>query len=518
MATSKERATRELPRASKRARPQALNIKKLAAYREDQRSINAEQRTPYSQFLEELMTACERMAVEDEPSQQSQELSSSSDSEPPTVSQAEYLTVTPGTSLSPLHIAWEGRSVPAVRVGNIIMPMRRRTTGTEAPREAPLTRQLNPKKPPILSTEEQHRNAAQEHPQHTNTVHSSTDVVAALYGLSPTHKVFDNMSQVPLIVVGRLGNGSLGVVEEVRTSLYKRSFVRKQVHLPYSNRKERLRIVEQEAAALRFLSHQHIVQLLGTYEEGVETGRHFYSLLMAPVGDNDLRTFLHIVGEKFSRQLHTPGLVAKPTNLKELAWLMKWFQCLASALAYMHRNGFRHQDIKPSNIIHRGPDIFFTDFSSSSAFEIGATTSTEEPARNSIMYAAPEAIKGRQDDHYRRHGLSSDIFSLGCVFMEMLTVLDGRKVQDLHEFCLLQEMATRAQAGAEESWATLLYSRSSRQTERWFDGAKTMTGAMYQACVKPMLEMDRQERPTADMVLESIRARQPWKSLECSCS
>ena len=465
------------------------------------------------------MTACERLAVEDEPSQQSQELSSSSDSEPSTtVSQAEYLTATPDTSLSPLHIAWEGRSVPAVRVGNMIMPMRRRTTGNEAPREAPLTRQLNPKKPPIPSPEEQHRGPAQEHPQHTNTVHSSTDVVAALYGLSPTHKVFENMSQVPLIVVGRLGNGSLGVVEEVRTSLYKRSFVRKQVQLPYSNRKERLRIVEQEAAALRFLSHQHLVQLLGTYEEGAETGRHFYSLLMAPVGDNDLRTFLHIVGEKFSRQLHTPGLVAKPTSLKEVAWLMKWFQCLASALAYMHRNGFRHQDIKPSNIIHRGPDIFFTDFSSSSAFEIGATTSTEEPARNSIMYAAPEAIKGRQDDHYRRHGLSSDIFSLGCVFVEMLTVLDGRKVQDLHEFCLLQEMAARAQAGAEESWATFLYSQSSRQTEQWFDGTKTTTEVMYHACVKPMLEMDREERPMADMVLESIRTKQPWKSLECSCS
>ena len=119
------------------------------------------------------MTACERMAVEDEPSQQSQELSSSSGSETPTVSQAEYLTATPGTSLSPLHIAWEGRSVPAVRVGNMVMPMRRRTTGNEAPREAPLTRQLNPKKLP--NAEEQHRDAAQEYPQHTNTVHSSTD-------------------------------------------------------------------------------------------------------------------------------------------------------------------------------------------------------------------------------------------------------------------------------------------------------------------------------------------------------
>lgn len=518
MATTKESTTRDPPQCARRARPQALNIKKLAAYREDEQSIN-DQRTPYSRFLEELMSSCERMAVEDEVPQQSQELSSSSESElSVSGSLGSCLTVTPDTPQSPLRITWEGRSVPAVRVGNMIMPMRRRTTGTEAPTEALLIRQLSSKKSPRANLEQQHSDSAPEPSQHTNTLHSSTDVVTALYGLSPTHKSFGNMSQVPLIVVTRLGYGSLGVVEEVRTSLYKRSFVRKQVQLPYSNRKERLRIVEQEAAALRFLNHQHIVQLLGTYEEGAETGRHFYSLLMAPVGDSDLRSFLHLVGEKSSRQQHTPGAVTKSTISKELAWLTKWFQCLASALAYMHRNGFRHQDIKPSNIIHRGPDIFFTDFSSSSAFEIGATTSTEEPARNSIMYAAPEAVKSRHDDYYRRHGLSSDVFSLGCVFVEMLTVLDGRRVQDLHQFCLVEEMAARARAGAEESWATLLYSRSVRQAGRWFNGARTPAAAMFEACVEPMLDMDREKRPSADVALLSIRARPYWKPLECSCS
>lgn len=44
------------------------------------------------------------------------------------------------------------------------------------------------------------------------------------------------------------------------------------------------------------------------------------------------------------------------------------------------------QDIKPSNVIHRGSDIIFTDFSSSSRFEIGPTTSTENPARTSAIY------------------------------------------------------------------------------------------------------------------------------------
>jgi len=343
-------------------------------------------------------------------------------------------------------------------------------------------------------------------------VHTSSEVVHELYGLSPRHQVIDQRGYERFTIMGPLGQGTFGAVEEVRTSLKKMSFVRKRVQIPYKTT-ARLETVEREAAALRFLNHPHIVQLLGSYEEGIGTGRHFYSLLMAPVGDNDLRAFLELSGERITKQREVNGSSSTLTNPKELAWLRNWFQCLASALDYMHRHGIRHQDIKPSNIIQRGPDIFFADFGSSSAFELGATTSTETPACNSKMYAAPETIMTPQSDQYQRHGLGSDIFSLGCVFAEMLTVIDGKKVSKFQDFCLREDMATKP----EKSWSVLLYSGVTKHIDNWFAGAATINADMYRKCVEPMLNVEREKRPSADVVLARIRTPGFWGAEKCSC-
>ncbi|KAF2188407.1 hypothetical protein K469DRAFT_95219 [Zopfia rhizophila CBS 207.26] len=132
---------------------------------------------------------------------------------------------------------------------------------------------------------------------------------------------------------------------------------------------------------------------------------------MFPVGDRDLGRFLHEMGEDTS-----------VTRKIEKIWLRQWFSCLISDLAYIHTKGVRHQDIKPSNIVHRGDLIFFTDFNSAAQCEPGCTTSTENPARKSAMYSAPEVLDRLRDDHsLTRHGTGTDIFSLGCAFYRYAT-------------------------------------------------------------------------------------------------
>jgi len=504
---------------TRRPRPKPLDARKFAGYRKDLQLLSSGKRTPrtapYTSFPGTLTPDYEPTDEGDTRSPR-HNLDQSNPGSPTSTTYISSSTTLAATPLSPLQILWEGRSVPAVRVGRVVMPVRREPTETKLLEQFHVPRPLDATAQCTADIYSRRGDFGIEHVQHANTVHSGTNVIAELYGLSPKHKVFPSGAQVPFKSMCKLGWGSLGVVEEVRTSLKKRSFVRKQVQIPY-RRTERLKIVEQEAAALRFLTHQHIVQLIGTYEEGVGTGRHFYSLLMTPVGDNDLRSFLDIVGERRARQMQTNKLFV---GSKELTWMRTWFPCLASAVAYMHRQGIRHQDIKPSNIIHRGPDVFFTDFSSSCSFDVGKTKSTETPARNSIMYAAPETVKGPRSDHYQRHGPSSDIFSLGCVFAEMLTVLDGRRVFDFQEFCLHEQMASmsKSRPKGEETWGSLLYSRSSGEVERWFDGTDPRHSDMYQTCIKPMLDVDRDKRPSADTVLARIRTPEVWTSSSCSCS
>ncbi|KAF2870694.1 kinase-like domain-containing protein [Massariosphaeria phaeospora] len=203
--------------------------------------------------------------------------------------------------------------------------------------------------------------------------------------------------------VATLGHGSLGVVDAVQTGNMLH-FVRKRVFIPHRRREQLIEIVQSESRAIERLAHTHIVHMMGTYEHHPESRSDVpsFSLLMFPIGERDLATFLHDC--------------INDTTLKK-DWLHQWFSCLTSALAYMHDHGVRHQDIKPSNIIHNGSHVYFTDFSSSALFNPESTTSTDDPARTSAMYCAPEMLKQSSENHeYQRHGTQSDVFSLGCVF------------------------------------------------------------------------------------------------------
>lgn len=321
------------------------------------------------------------------------------------------------------------------------------------------------------------------------------------YGLPFHHRDYQDISPNLFEVVDSLGHGSLGVVEEVRVSPYYSSFVRKRVQIPYYKRKQYLKIIGQEAQVLQNLSHCHIVKMIGSYSEVPDTGRQFYSLLMAPVGQRDLKTFLDMMGDKAT---------SHPSEWYEdrKVWLRNWFKCLSSALAYIHRKGVRHQDIKPSNIIHRRSAIYFTDFSSASQFQIGQTTSTENPARTSAMYAAPEVINS-EEDGLSRHGRGTDVFALGAVFTEMLAVLRGSSIDEYQHSLMSAEKGHDISTAARP---TFLYGRKMKEIEYFFgeDG-------FFESCIANMLLPDRDQRPDANEVASQIRNYQPWILRGCSC-
>lgn len=323
-------------------------------------------------------------------------------------------------------------------------------------------------------------------------------IVASDCGLDLIHTVLDGTAPDSLVVRGCLGHGSLGIVEEVQISRL-HPFVRKKVPLPYSQRETRQKIIQDEAKVLEELCHPHIVQILGSYEDSTYKNKHFYCLLMSPVGDSDLKSFLEEVG--------TRG----PTTA-ENDWLFNWFPCLSSALAYMHSQGVRHQDIKPSNIIHRGSQVFFTDFSSSARFKIDQTTSTENPARNSAMYAAPEAVEAMQEDGtLNRHGRGSDIFSLGCVFSEMWTVFtdankEGTSVQSYHHFLATSFPDSLDQTSGENATGVpgrLLYSRTTERIGMWFR-KQVSNSPIFDHIIAPMISLPRETRPDAHGVLLAL--------------
>jgi serine/threonine protein kinase len=113
---------------------------------------------------------------------------------------------------------------------------------------------------------------------------------------------------------------------------------------------------------------------------------------------------------------------ADPTLLPTIR---SYFGCLTSGLAYLHAEKVRHRDIKPQNILVSDKRVYLTDFGVSldwSELEGGTTTATSQTTPS---YSAPEVA------NYEPRNEMSDVWSLGCVFLEMATLLKDSSIAEM---------------------------------------------------------------------------------------
>jgi serine/threonine protein kinase len=86
---------------------------------------------------------------------------------------------------------------------------------------------------------------------------------------------------------------------------------------------------------------------------------------------------------------------------------------VCQALDYAHKGGVIHRDIKPSNILlARTGEVKITDFGIA---QVKSEQTSSKGIIGSPSYMSPEQVKEEPLDD------KSDIFSLGCVFYELLT-------------------------------------------------------------------------------------------------
>ncbi|KAI1459335.1 hypothetical protein F4805DRAFT_421190 [Annulohypoxylon moriforme] len=224
------------------------------------------------------------------------------------------------------------------------------------------------------------------------------------------HFHFPDSGDVHFASRGMLGQGGFGAVDLVVSRLSFKWYARKRVlrgRDSESNRRDQTMIIE-ELKQLKALTHRHLVKIVGSY-----TDKEYIAYLMSPVARGTLEQFLAIPD-----QLHSGQLEA----------LRRFYGCLAGAVHHLHKNHIRHRDLTARNILIYDSGVYLSDFGSAYNWAHHPTSNTRHMhAPVSPDYMAPEVARKEQV------GSSSDMWSLGIVFLQMTTRLLGRRINELGE-------------------------------------------------------------------------------------
>jgi len=122
-----------------------------------------------------------------------------------------------------------------------------------------------------------------------------------------------------------------------------------------------------------------------------------------------------IVMEYVDGQILTNYIYRQPNNRLDESAFLELANQILNGVGHAHKKGVIHRDLKSGNIMVTGEgEVKILDFGIAANMKETYSKSTGSPITISIHYASPEQINGEEPS------LSMDIYSLGCVFYEML--------------------------------------------------------------------------------------------------
>jgi serine/threonine protein kinase len=273
-----------------------------------------------------------------------------------------------------------------------------------------------------------------------------------------------------------LGHGSFGDVTEVREVTTGEVYARKHIHLRRgSSAAVTVRDVQNEVKIMQRLHHDHIATVSFFIKEP-----QAYSIMMRPVADCDLLSYL----EECIERGYPIAMTKK---------IYPWFGCILHALAYAHQLDIKHRDIKPGNILIKGSDPYLADFGVAKDFSLQEmSASAEYFVKGTPAYRAPEAQSEEPS------GRKADVFSLGCVYSEMLTVIKRKALRDFQEFRRTSEKTSKAYA----------FRSNLVKVKEWLDQLATASDGVSELLadqISAMIQEDPTKRPAARTCVRELR-------------
>lgn len=247
---------------------------------------------------------------------------------------------------------------------------------------------------------------------------------------------------------------------------------------------------------IRLVKHPNIIELLATYKI---LDRHS---MLFPLAQMDLKSFLR----------------TKPTApFDDNKYLFQSIRNLASALETIH-NPFicqlgYHRDIKPGNILLIDNVFKISDFGLArfKPHTQGDSTKSEYRGGDNI-YGAPDRIPPDGEDDDPKVGRKYDVWSLGCVFLELASFV-ARGPEGVEKF--RAKRLTKTQCVTDELFYTEIKTENGivadvkKEVLEWIVELKNDNeGELFLILdiVRDMLQGNPEKRPTAERVRRELEA------------
>ena len=246
----------------------------------------------------------------------------------------------------------------------------------------------------------------------------------------------------------------------------------------FGHDKQAQKTYENEIKVLsKVAENDHLIKVAGTY-----TDRKYLVMLLEPVAN-----------ENFKEYMNRGPL----TSSEEQQRFRTYFGCLAHTIQFLHDSPIEtiHKDIKPENILLKDGHLILTDFGTAFDWSKTGQSMTRSNAGDfrTPRYQSPEVATANE---FHR---SSDIWSLGVVFLEMVTVLRGKRIADLDSFLQSnghRQVAIHLNLDAAMNWF--------EQLQKYGSGSPIDNEPL--SWIKRMLNRVQSNRPTAAGIFQDIVA------------